>query len=318
MKHSRIGGTGSYLPEKILSNADLEKMIDTTDEWIFTRTGIRERHIVAENEFTSDLAVKAALQAIEVAQISPNDIDLIIIATTTPDRTFPSTACLVQEKLGIRNNCPAFDIQAVCSGFVFALATADNFIKCGAAKRALVIGADAMSRITDWTDRSNCILWGDGSGAVVLETSDNVGVISTHLHANGSYADLLMVEKGVSNQSGLNTITMEGNAVFKVAVNTLDAIVDETLEANGMLKSDIDWLVPHQANIRILQSTAKKLGMSMDQVVVTVDKHGNTSAASIPLALDVAVRDGRIKRGETILMEAFGGGFTWGSVLMKY
>ena len=318
MKHSRIVGTGSYLPEKILSNADLEKMIDTTDEWIFTRTGIRERHIVAENEFTSDLAVKAALQAIEVAQISPNDIDLIIIATTTPDRTFPSTACLVQEKLGIRNNCPAFDIQAVCSGFVFALATADNFIKSGAAKRALVIGADAMSRITDWTDRGNCILWGDGSGAVVLEASDDVGVISTHLHANGSYADLLMVEKGVSNQSGLNTITMEGNAVFKVAVNTLDAIVDETLEANGMAKSDINWLVPHQANIRILQSTAKKLGMSMDQVVVTVDKHGNTSAASIPLALDVAVRDGRIKRGETILMEAFGGGFTWGSVLMKY
>ena len=318
MKHSRIVGTGSYLPEKILSNADLEKMIDTTDEWIFTRTGIRERHIVAENEFTSDLAVKAALQAIEVAQISPNDIDLIIIATTTPDRTFPSTACLVQEKLGIRNNCPAFDIQAVCSGFVFALATADNFIKSGAAKRALVIGADTMSRITDWTDRSNCILWGDGSGAVVLEASDDVGVISTHLHANGSYADLLMVEKGVSNQSGLNTITMEGNAVFKVAVNTLDAIVDETLEANGMAKSDINWLVPHQANIRILQSTAKKLGMSMDQVVVTVDKHGNTSAASIPLALDVAVRDGRIKRGETILMEAFGGGFTWGSVLMKY
>jgi 3-oxoacyl-[acyl-carrier-protein] synthase-3 len=318
MKHSRIAGTGSYLPEKILSNADLEKMIDTTDEWIFTRTGIRERHIVAENEFTSDMAVNAALKAIEVAQIVPNDIDLVIVATTTPDRTFPSTACLVQEKLGIRNNCPAFDIQAVCSGFVFALATADKFIKSGAAKRALVIGADAMSRITDWTDRSNCILWGDGSGAVVLEVSDEEGVISTHLHSNGSYADLLMVEKGVSNPSGLKTITMEGNAVFKVAVNTLDAIVDETLEANGMAKSDVDWLVPHQANIRILQSTAKKLGMSMDQVVVTVDKHGNTSAASIPLALDVAVRDGRIKRGETILMEAFGGGFTWGSVLMKY
>jgi 3-oxoacyl-[acyl-carrier-protein] synthase-3 len=318
MKHSRIAGTGSYLPEKILSNADLEKMIDTTDEWIFTRTGIRERHIVAENEFTSDMAVNAALKAIEVAQIAPNDIDLIIVATTTPDRTFPSTACLVQEKLGIRNNCPAFDIQAVCSGFVFALATADKFIKSGAAKRALVIGADAMSRITDWSDRSNCILWGDGSGAVVLEVSDEEGVISTHLHSNGSYADLLMVEKGVSNPSGLKTITMEGNAVFKVAVNTLDAIVDETLEANGMAKSDVNWLVPHQANIRILQSTAKKLGMSMDQVVVTVDKHGNTSAASIPLALDVAVRDGRIKRGETILMEAFGGGFTWGSVLMKY
>lgn len=318
MKHSRIAGTGSYLPEKILSNADLEKMIDTTDEWIFTRTGIRERHIVAENEFTSDMAVNAALKAIEVAQIAPNDIDLVIVATTTPDRTFPSTACLVQEKLGIRNNCPAFDIQAVCSGFVFALATADKFIKSGAAKRALVIGADAMSRITDWTDRSNCILWGDGSGAVVLEVSDEEGVISTHLHSNGSYADLLMVEKGVSNPSGLKTITMEGNAVFKVAVNTLDAIVDETLEANGMAKSDVNWLIPHQANIRILQSTAKKLGMSMDQVVVTVDKHGNTSAASIPLALDVAVRDGRIKRGETILMEAFGGGFTWGSVLMKY
>ncbi len=318
MKHSRIAGTGSYLPEKILSNADLEKMIDTTDEWIFTRTGIRERHIAAENEFTSDMAVNAALKAIEVAQIAPNDIDLIIVATTTPDRTFPSTACLVQEKLGIRNNCPAFDIQAVCSGFVFALATADKFIKSGAAKCALVIGADAMSRITDWSDRSNCILWGDGSGAVVLEVSDEEGVISTHLHSNGSYADLLMVEKGVSNPSGLKTITMEGNAVFKVAVNTLDAIVDETLEANGMAKSDVNWLVPHQANIRILQSTAKKLGMSMDQVVVTVDKHGNTSAASIPLALDVAVRDGRIKRGETILMEAFGGGFTWGSVLMKY
>jgi 3-oxoacyl-[acyl-carrier-protein] synthase-3 len=318
MKHSRIAGTGSYLPEKILSNAELEKMIDTTDDWIFTRTGIRERHIVAENEFTSDMAVNAALKAIEVAQITPNDIDLIIIATTTPDRTFPSTACLVQEKLGITNNCPAFDIQAVCSGFVFALATADNFIKSGASKRALVIGADAMSRITDWTDRSNCILWGDGSGAVILEASEEQGIISTHLHANGSYADLLMVEKGVSNSSGLKTITMEGNAVFKVAVNTLDAIVDETLDANGMAKSDVDWLVPHQANIRILQSTAKKLGMSMDQVVVTVDKHGNTSAASIPLALDVAVKDGRIKRGETILMEAFGGGFTWGSVLMKY
>ena len=318
MKHSRIAGTGSYLPEKILSNADLEKMIDTTDDWIFTRTGIRERHIIAENEFTSDMAVRAALKAIEVAQITPNDIDLIIIATTTPDRTFPSTACLVQEKLGITNNCPAFDIQAVCSGFVFALATADNFIKSGASKRALVIGADAMSRITDWTDRSNCILWGDGSGAVILEASEEPGIISTHLHANGSYADLLMVEKGVSNSSGLKTITMEGNAVFKVAVNTLDAIVDETLDANGMAKSDVDWLVPHQANIRILQSTAKKLGMSMDQVVVTVDKHGNTSAASIPLALDVAVKDGRIKRGETILMEAFGGGFTWGSVLMKY
>lgn len=317
MKHSRIAGTGSYLPERILTNAELERTIDTTDEWIFTRTGIRERHIVAEGQFTSDMALEAAKNAIEAANIDIQSIDLIVLATTTPDRTFPSTACLLQQKLGIIN-CPAFDLQAVCSGFVYALATADNFIKAGAAKCALVVGADAMSRITDWTDRSNCILWGDGAGAVILQTSDDQGILSTHLHANGNYADMLMVPQGVSNQEGSKTILMEGNAVFKMAVNTLDAIVDDTLAANGLEKSDVDWLVPHQANIRILQSTAKKLGMSMDRVVTTVDKHGNTSAASIPLALDVAVRDGRIKRGETILMEAFGGGFTWGSVLMKY
>jgi 3-oxoacyl-[acyl-carrier-protein] synthase-3 len=317
MKHSRIAGTGSYLPERILTNAELERSIDTTDEWIFTRTGIRERHIVAEGEFTSDMAFAAAKKAIEAANIDIQSVDLIILATTTPDRTFPSTACLLQQKLGI-TNCPAFDLQAVCSGFVYALATADNFIKAGAAKCALVVGADAMSRITDWTDRSNCILWGDGAGAVILQASDEQGILSTHLHANGNYADMLTVPQGVSNQEGSKTILMEGNAVFKMAVNTLDAIVDDTLAANGLEKSDVDWLVPHQANIRILQSTAKKLGMSMDRVVTTVDKHGNTSAASIPLALDVAVRDGRIKRGETILMEAFGGGFTWGSVLMKY
>ncbi len=317
MKHSRIAGTGSYLPERILTNAELERTIDTTDEWIFTRTGIRERHIIAEGQFTSDMALEAAKNAIEAANIDIQSIDLIVLATTTPDRTFPSTACLLQQKLGIIN-CPAFDLQAVCSGFIYALATADNFIKAGAAKCALVVGADAMSRITDWTDRSNCILWGDGAGAVILQTSDDQGILSTHLHANGNYADMLMVPQGVSNQEGSKTILMEGNAVFKMAVNTLDAIVDDTLAANGLEKSDIDWLVPHQANIRILQSTAKKLGMSMDRVVTTVDKHGNTSAASIPLALDVAVRDGRIKRGETILMEAFGGGFTWGSVLMKY
>jgi 3-oxoacyl-[acyl-carrier-protein] synthase-3 len=317
MKHSRIAGTGSYLPERILTNAELERSIDTTDEWIFTRTGIRERHIVAEGQFTSDMALEAAKNAIEAANIDIQSIDLIVLATTTPDRTFPSTACLLQQKLGIIN-CPAFDLQAVCSGFVYALATADNFIKAGAAKCALVVGADAMSRITDWTDRSNCILWGDGAGAVILQASDEQGILSTHLHANGNYADMLMVPQGVSNQEGSKTILMEGNAVFKMAVNTLDAIVDDTLAANGLEKSDVDWLVPHQANIRILQSTAKKLGMSMDRVVTTVDKHGNTSAASIPLALDVAVRDGRIKRGETILMEAFGGGFTWGSVLMKY
>ncbi len=317
MKHSRITGTGSYLPERILTNAELERSIDTTDEWIFTRTGIRERHIVAEGQYTSDMALEAAKKAIEAANIDIQSIDLIVLATTTPDRTFPSTACLLQQKLGIIN-CPAFDLQAVCSGFIYALATADNFIKAGATKCALVIGADAMSRITDWTDRSNCILWGDGAGAVILQASDEQGILSTHLHANGNYADMLTVPQGVSNQEGSKTILMEGNAVFKMAVNTLDAIVDDTLAANGLEKSDIDWLVPHQANIRILQSTAKKLGMSMDRVVTTVDKHGNTSAASIPLALDVAVRDGRIKRGETILMEAFGGGFTWGSVLMKY
>ncbi len=244
-------------------------------------------------------------------------IDLIIVATTTPDRIFPSTACILQTKLG-SSGCPAFDIQAVCSGFVYALATADQFIRSGAAKCALVVGADTMSRITDWSDRSNCILWGDGAGAVIVQASDTPGIISSHLHADGQYEKMLYVPRGISQQEGGDTILMEGNPVFKIAVNTLDQIVDETLEANGLQQSDIDWLVPHQANIRIITATAKKLNMSMDQVVVTVDTHGNTSAASIPLALDVAVRDGRIKRGETVLMEAFGGGFTWGSVLLKY
>jgi 3-oxoacyl-[acyl-carrier-protein] synthase-3 len=314
MSHSRIAGTGSYLPKKLLTNAELECMVDTTDEWIFTRTGIRERHIVAEGEFTSDLAMHAARKAIESSGVSANDIDLIIVATTTPDKIFPSTAVILQNKLGIAG-CPAFDIQAVCSGFVYALATADNFIKAGAAKCALVIGAEAFSTIVDWTDRGNCILWGDGAGAVIMQASEDQGVISTHLHADGNYEKMLHVPR---NAEGNDTVVMEGNAVFKVAVNTLDAIVDETLTANGLEKSDIDWLVPHQANIRILQATAKKLDMSMDKVVVTVDKHGNTSAASIPLALDVAVRDGRIKRGDIVLMEAFGGGFTWGSALIKY
>jgi 3-oxoacyl-[acyl-carrier-protein] synthase III len=317
MTYSRIAGTGSYLPEKILTNADLERMVDTADEWIVTRTGIKQRHIAADNEFTSDLAHQAALRAIEAAGISAHEIDLIIVATTTPDHVFPSTACLLQYRLGI-GGCPAFDIQAVCSGFVYGLSTADQFIKSGAAKCALVVGAETMSRITDWTDRSNCILWGDGAGAVILKASDEPGIISTHLHADGSFAHLLNVTSGVSRKEGSSTISMEGNAVFKVAVNTLDAIVDETLNANGLEKTHVDWLVPHQANIRIIQATAKKLGMSMDHVVVTVDRHGNTSAASIPLALDVAVRDGRIQRGETLLMEAFGGGFTWGSVLLKY
>ena len=319
MTYARIAGTGSYLPAHIMTNADLEKRVETTDDWIFSRTGIRERHIAAENEKTSDLALAAARAALDAAGIEPNQIDLIVVATTTPDFVFPSTACLVQQKLGITNGCPAFDLQAVCSGFVYALATGEQFIRAGQCKNVLVIGAETLSRITDWDDRSNCILWGDGAGAVVLQASETPGIISTHLHADGRYEAMLKVPAGPSaGYAQACTIEMEGNAVFKMAVNTLDAIVDETLAANGMQKSQIDWLVPHQANIRIIQATAKKLGMSMDRVVVTVESHGNTSAASIPLALDTAVRDGRIQRGETLLMEAFGGGFTWGSVLVRY
>ncbi len=312
MIFAKIAGTGSYLPNKILTNAELESMVDTTDDWIVARTGIKERHIAADGEFTSDLAVNAARNAIESAGITAADIDLILVATTTPDKIFPSVATMVQRKLGIAG-CPAFDIQAVCSGFVYALATANNFIKVGSSKCALVIGAETFSRITDYSDRGNCILWGDGAGAVILQASNEQGIISTHLHADGNYESMLHVPR---NANGIDTVVMEGNPVFKMAVNTLDQIVDETLAANNMQKSDIDWLVPHQANIRILQATAKKLDMSMDRVVVTVDRHGNTSAASIPLALDTAVRDGRIKRGDVILMEAFGGGFTWGSALI--
>lgn len=320
--YSRIKGTGSYLPEKVLTNTDLEKMVDTTDEWIFDRTGIKERHIAAENETTCDLAEYAARAAIEHAGITADDIDLIIIATTTPDRVFPSTACLLQQRLGI-HGCAAFDVQAVCTGFVYALGIADKFIKSGTNKCALVIGAETMSRITDWTDRGTCILFGDGAGAAILEASEEPGILSTHLHADGQYEDLLTVDGGVSTdyskiENGTAFMRMKGNEVFKMAVNTLGRIVDETLAANNMQKTDIDWLVPHQANIRIINATAKKLQMDIDHVVVTVDKHGNTSAASVPLALDVAVRDGRIQRGDTILLEAFGGGFTWGSALVKY
>ncbi len=322
MIYSRITGTGGYLPENVVTNADLEKIVETSDDWITERTGIKQRHIVVEGETTCDIAEKAARQAIDAAGLKPQEIDLIVVATTTPDRIFPSTACLLQARLDIHGTA-AFDVQAVCTGFVYALSIAEKFIRTGSASRALVVGAETTSRILDWTDRSTCVLFGDGAGAVVLEASEEAGILSTHLHADGEYSDLLTVPDGVSQgfdkmKAGEAYIQMQGNEVFKMAVKTLGRIVDETLAANNLEKSDVDWLIPHQANIRIIQATAKKLNMSMDQVVVTVDHHGNTSAASIPLALDVAVRDGRVKRGETLLLEAFGGGFTWGSALLKY
>ncbi len=319
--YTRIMATGSYLPDKVLTNFDLEKIVDTSDQWIMERTGIKQRHIAADNQSTCDLAEFAAKNAIEAAQIDPRSIDLIIVATTTPDRVFPSTACLLQQRLDI-HGCPAFDVQAVCTGFIYALDIADKYIKTGAAKRVLVVGAEILSRIIDWTDRGTCVLFADGAGAVVLEASEEPGILSTHIHADGSFSEMLTTNGGISevNPDGLDAvhIEMKGNEVFKVAVNTLGRIVDETLEANNMEKSDIDWLVPHQANIRIINATAKKLKISTDHVVTTVQTHGNTSAASVPLALDTAVRDGRIKRGETLLLEAFGGGFTWGSALLKY
>jgi len=320
--YSRIEGTGGYLPKKVLTNHDLETMVETSDQWITDRTGIKKRHIAADDETTSDLAEHAARQAMDAAGVSPADIDLIIVATTTPDRVFPSTACLLQDRLDI-HGCTAFDVQAVCTGFVYALGIADKFISSGTHKRALVVGAETMSRIVDWTDRGTCVLFGDGAGAVVLGASEEAGILSTHLHADGQYKDLLSTTGGVSEGygtegDGVVHVTMQGNEVFKVAVNTLGRIVDETLAANNMEKSDINWLVPHQANIRIIKATAKKLKMNMDHVVVTVQEHGNTSSASVPMALNEAVRDGRIQRGETVLLEAFGGGFTWGSALLKY
>jgi len=319
--HSRIIGTGSYLPEKVLTNADLEKMVDTTDQWIRDRTGIRQRHIAAATQTTVDLAEIAAKHAIQAAGIESQSIDLIIVATTTPDRIFPSPACLLQQRLDILGR-PAFDIQAVCTGFIYALDVADKFIKTGAAKRALVVGAETLSRIVDWSDRGTCILFADGAGAVVLEASEEKGILSTHIHADGDYTELLTTNGGISESpekaSNQNHIEMRGNEVFKMAVNTLGRIVDETLAANNLKKHEIDWLVPHQANIRIINATAKKLKMSMEHVVVTVENHGNTSAASVPLALDTAVRDGRIKRDDILLLEAFGGGFTWGSALIRY
>ncbi len=322
MKYSRITGTGSYLPEKILTNYDLEKIMDTTDEWIRDRTGISKRHIAGGDETSCDLAEIASNRAMEAAGKTPRQVDLIVLATTTPDRVFPSTACLLQQRLDIHGTA-AFDVQAVCTGFIYALSIADKFIKTGSAHCALVVGTETLSRIVDWNDRGTGILFGDGAGAVILEASDEPGIMSTHLHADGSYEHLLTVSGGISQgydkvQAGQAYIQMQGNEVFKMAVNTLGRIVDETLAANNMEKSDIDWLIPHQANIRIIQATARKLKMPMERVVVTVDQHGNTSAASVPLALDTAVRDGRIKRGETLLLEAFGGGFTWGSALLKF
>ena len=322
MIYSKITGTGSYLPEQILTNADLEEMVDTSDDWIRSRTGIEKRHVARNDETTCDLAEKASRAAMEVAEKNKDDVDLIIVATTTPDLIFPSTACLLQQRLGIRG-CPAFDIQAVCTGFVYALHVADLFIKTGNSKCALIVGSETMTRIVDWKDRNTCVLFGDGAGAVILEESKRPGILSTHIHADGAHQELLSVPAGISSDYNLVKsdkafIKMQGNEVFKVAVNTLGSIVDETLRSNSMSSNEIDWLVPHQANTRIISAMAKKLDMPMDRVVVTVDKHGNTSAASIPLALDVAIQDGRIKENDTLLLPAFGGGFTWGSVLLKY
>jgi 3-oxoacyl-[acyl-carrier-protein] synthase-3 len=317
--YSRIVGTGSHLPEKVLTNSDLEKIVDTSDEWIVTRSGISERRIAAEGELTSDLAERAGRKAVEAAGISVDEIDLIIVATTTPDQIFPSTACILQDKLGIKRGA-AFDVQAVCAGFIYALTTADMFIRCGQARTALVVGAEVLSRLLNWEDRSTCVLFGDGAGAVVLKASDVPGIMATKLHADGSQRCMLEARAhiGKGTVQGDPFIKMDGKGVFKFAVNVLSEVVDEVLSDTGLSPSSIDWLVPHQANIRIMEATAKKLGMSMEKVVTTVSKHGNTSAASIPLALDTAVRDGRIRPGQHIMLEGVGGGFTWGAVLLRW
>jgi 3-oxoacyl-[acyl-carrier-protein] synthase-3 len=319
MIYSRISGTGSYLPERILTNDELERMVDTSDEWIRTRTGIVERHIAADNEMASDLALNASRNALAAAGIQAAELDLIILATTTPDVIFPSTACILQDKLGV-GGCPAFDVQAVCSGFVYALATADMFVRAGKCRNALVVGAEIYSRILDWSDRSTCVLFGDGAGAVVLTQSDQPGILSSHLHADGSHRETLAVPANICGGKlrGTPFVMMEGNTVFKFAIKVLEEVVEEALAENDLQASDIYWLIPHQANIRIIQSTAKKLGIPMEKVIITLDKHGNTSAASIPLALDIAVRDGRIKPGQHVLLEGVGGGFTWGSALIRW
>ena len=322
MTHSKIAGTGGYLPERVMTNQEFEKIVDTSDEWIRERSGIKRRHIAAEGETTSDMAVAAARQAISAAGIENSDIDLIIVATTTPDKVFPSTACIVQRQLGIRR-IAAFDVHAACSGFIYGLDIADRFIRTGGAGCALLIGSETYSRILDWTDRSTCVLFGDGAGAVVLRAAGEPGVISTHIHADGKHEDMLQVPAGISSgykqvREEAAYIHMNGHAVFRKAVSALGTIARETLDGNNIDKHDIAWFIPHQANLRIITAAAKKLDLPMERVVVTVEDHANTSSASIPLALDVAVRDGRIKRGELLLFEAFGAGLTWGSALVRY
>ncbi len=318
---ARITGSGSYLPARILSNKDLEQIVDTTDDWIFSRSGIRQRHIAAEDEFTSDLALAASREALQSAGRSASEVDLIVVATTTADQVFPSTACLLQERLGIRG-CPAFDIQAVCAGFLYALDVVYRYVATGASQCALVVGAETFSRILNWEDRTTCVLFGDGAGAMVVEASDSPGILSSHIHADGTYKDLLCVPVGVSTTyqemlNGRAYTEMQGKEVFRWAVSALGDAVVEVLTTNGMDKTEIDWLVPHQANSRIIKAIAKRLDLSMDQVVVTIDQHGNTSAASVPLAFDAAVKDGRIRSGDKVIFEAFGGGFTWGSMLVQ-
>lgn len=320
---SRIAGTGSYLPERVVTNDELAQTVETSDEWIAARTGIRQRHIAAEGQLTSDLALEAAKRALDAAGMTADEIELIIVGTTTPDVIFPSTATIVQAKLGIAG-CPAFDVNAACSGFIYGLTVADKFIRSGSVRNALVIGAETLTRMLDWTDRTTAVLFGDGAGAVVLRADTETGILSTHMHADGSKGDLLHNPVGVSvgfkpeeDRAGV-VVKMAGNEVFKHAVKALDSVVEEALEANGIDRSEIDWLIPHQANLRIIEATAKRLNMSMDNVIVTVDKHGNTSSGSVPLALDGAVRSGRVQRGQLLLLEAFGGGFTWGSALIRY
>jgi 3-oxoacyl-[acyl-carrier-protein] synthase-3 len=320
--YARIAGTGSYLPEKILTNAELEKLVDTSDEWIRTRTGIEQRHVAAEGETTTDLAEHAARRAMEDAGVTAADIDLICVGTTTPDLVFPNVGTLLQDRLGI-HGCPAFSLEAACTGFVYALSVADKFVRLGESKCALVVGAETLTRIVDWNDRGTCVLFADGAGAVILEPSVEPGIISTRLHSDGKYKDLLLYPDGVSKgfklvREGKAGVQMKGNEVYKVAVNTLEHLVTETLNANGISIDQLDWLIPHQANIRIIEAIAKRLDLPMERVIVTINTQGNTSAASVPLALDTGIRDGRVKRGQLLLLEAFGGGFTWGSALIRY